>query len=205
MILLGSVARKYLCYLLSRHLGPEPGILPQKRRSRTASELLNTIGQFRRGSNFNFYAPNNGALTQTILTDRNISGNTLLAHSPLHDDQGDRGPLAPLLYSQTETHDVPVYTLAQRVQILASKIDLDDVAIDPAPFQLVKGTSLYKLREALSNIYSRGAVPIRPRAKKISTYRVAHTSKSVVEEDENVTPQVSATMPVNNTSTGNAS
>ncbi|VDM62693.1 unnamed protein product [Angiostrongylus costaricensis] len=170
MILLGSVARKYLCYLLTKHLGPEPGILQQKRRSRTASELLNTIGQFRliekktqivqrpifsfirfrRGSNLNFNAPNNGSLTQAILTDRNISGNTLLAHSPLHDDQGDRGPLAPLLYSQTETHDVPVHTLAQRVQILASKIDLDDVAIDPAPFQLVKGTSLYKVHTLFS-------------------------------------------------------
>lgn len=47
MILLGSVARKYLCYLLTKHIGPEPGIQSHKRKSRTASELLNTIGQFR--------------------------------------------------------------------------------------------------------------------------------------------------------------
>lgn len=35
--------------------------------------------------------------------------------------------------------------MAKRAEVLASKLDLDDVAIDPAPFQLVKGTSLYKV------------------------------------------------------------
>ncbi|KJH51392.1 CBS domain protein [Dictyocaulus viviparus] len=150
MILLGSVARKYLCYLLSKNLGPEPGIQIHKRKSRTASELLNTIGQFRRGSNANFNAIN-GSSPHGFLTDRNISGNTLLAHSPLHDDQGERGPLASLLYSQkNETLDVPAHSLAKRAEILASKIDLDDVAIDPAPFQLVKGTSLYKVHTLFS-------------------------------------------------------
>ncbi|WKX95911.1 hypothetical protein Q1695_012402 [Nippostrongylus brasiliensis] len=199
MTLMGSVARKYLCYLLTKHLGPEPGIQMHKRKSRTASELLNTIGQFRRGSNVNFNAIN-GSPSQGFLTDRNISGNTLLAHSPLHDNQGERGPLASLLYSQNDTLEVPVHSLAKRAEILSSKLDLDDVAIDPAPFQLVKGTSLYKvhtlfsllalnhayvtekgrlvgvvalkeLREALSNIYSRGAVPIRPRARTMSSFR----------------------------------
>ncbi|VDL71969.1 unnamed protein product [Nippostrongylus brasiliensis] len=186
-----NVARKYLCYLLTKHLGPEPGIQMHKRKSRTASELLNTIGQFRRGSNVNFNAIN-GSSSQGFLTDRNISGNTLLAHSPLHDNQGERGPLASLLYSQNDTLEVPVHSLAKRAEILSSKLDLDDVAIDPAPFQLVKGTSLYKvhtlfsllalnhayvtekgrlLREALSNIYSRGAVPIRPRARTMSSFR----------------------------------
>ncbi|KAK6054396.1 CBS domain protein [Cooperia oncophora] len=202
MTLLGSVARKYLCYLLVKHLGPDPGIQLHKRKSRTASELFNTIGQFRRGSNVNFNAINNGTSPQGFLTDRNISGNTLLAHSPLHDNQGERGPLASLLYSQTENSEVPVHSLAKRAEILASKLHLDDVAIDPAPFQLVKGTSLYKvhtlfsllalnhayvtekgrlvgvvalkeLREALSNIYSRGAVPIRPRVRTMSSFRVA--------------------------------
>ncbi|KAJ1358602.1 Voltage gated chloride channel [Parelaphostrongylus tenuis] len=229
MILLGSVARKYLCYLLSKNLGPEPRLLGQKRKSRSASELLYTIGQFRKGSNSNFNTLHNGASTQRMLTDRNISGNTLLAHSPLHDDQGERGPLAPLLYSQTGSFEAPPHSLAQRAQILASKIDLDDVAIDSAPFQLVKGTSLYKvhtlfsllalnhayvtekgrlvgvvalkeLREALSNIYSRGAVPIRPRAK-LSTYRVAGAPEC---DDEDLDkPLVTSAAPVSNTLSGN--
>lgn len=62
---------------------------------------------FRRGSNVNFNTIG-GSPSHTYLTDRNISGNTLLAHSPLHDNQGERGPLASLLYSQTENHEVPV-------------------------------------------------------------------------------------------------
>uniref|UniRef100_A0A1I7XQT6 Uncharacterized protein n=1 Tax=Heterorhabditis bacteriophora TaxID=37862 RepID=A0A1I7XQT6_HETBA len=231
MTLLGSVARKYLCYILSKRLGPEPSLHYTKRRSRTASEIFSTIGQFRRGSAANLNNVNNGS--PAYLTDRNISGNTLLAHSPLHDNQGERGPLAPLLYSQTETVETPVvrfflffftswryssnavnyighaisnfevfsylshhiyfrsthclqyfkHTLSKRAEILASKIDLDDVAIDPAPFQLVKGTSLYKLREAFSNIYSRGAVPIRPRTRTLSSFRMNQTSNENGTED----------------------
>ncbi|KHJ95906.1 chloride transporter, ClC family [Oesophagostomum dentatum] len=151
MTLLGSVARKYLCYLLTKHLGAEPGIHVHKRKSRTASELLNTIGTFRRGSNINFNTVSGSPQhLHNFLTDRNISGNTLLAHSPLHDNQGERGPLASLLYSQADSHEVPVHSMAKRAEILASKIDLDDVAIDPAPFQLVKGTSLYKVHTLFS-------------------------------------------------------
>ncbi|KAK6732521.1 hypothetical protein RB195_016725 [Necator americanus] len=229
MTLLGSVARKYLCYLLTKHLGAEPGIQTSKRKSRTASELLNTIGQFRRGSNVNYNAVG-GPLSQAYLTDRNISGNTLLAHSPLHENQGERGPLASLLYSQSENHEVPVHSIAKRAEILASKIDLDDVAIDPAPFQLVKGTSLYKvhtlfsllalnhayvtekgrlvgvvalkeLREALSNIYSRGAVPIRPRARTMSTFRMSAPERQngVTHENENP-PEITISVPTNSTS-----
>ncbi|KHJ77432.1 hypothetical protein OESDEN_22948, partial [Oesophagostomum dentatum] len=90
MTLLGSVARKYLCYLLTKHLGAEPGIHVHKRKSRTASELLNTIGTFRRGSNINFNTVSGSPQhLHNFLTDRNISGNTLLAHSPLHDNQGE--------------------------------------------------------------------------------------------------------------------
>ncbi|KAL6733311.1 hypothetical protein Aduo_003965 [Ancylostoma duodenale] len=229
MTLLGSVARKYLCYLLTKHLGAEPGIQMHKRKSRTASELLNTIGQFRRGSNVNFNTIG-GSPQHTYLTDRNISGNTLLAHSPLHDNQGERGPLASLLYSQTENHEVPVHSISKRAEILASKIDLDDVAIDPAPFQLVKGTSLYKvhtlfsllalnhayvtekgrlvgvvalkeLREALSNIYSRGAVPIRPRARTMSTFRVASQEhQNGLTHDGDVAPEITVSVPTNSTS-----
>ena len=47
MILLGSVSRKYLLYLLTRKLGPEPGLNVARRRSKTASEIMNTINNFR--------------------------------------------------------------------------------------------------------------------------------------------------------------
>lgn len=197
MTLLGSVGRRYLMYLLQRRLGPEPEFMIQRRRSRTASELFSTIQNLRRGSGVgtNSLTRNNSYMNQQqLMTDRNISGNTLLPQSPLHDDQGERSPIAPLLYAQTEHSEPIVHSLARRAEILASKIDMEEVAIDPAPFQLVKGTSLYKvhtlfsllalnhayvtekgrlvgvialkeLREALSNIYSRGAVAPKPRIR----------------------------------------
>ncbi|VDN03914.1 unnamed protein product [Thelazia callipaeda] len=174
-ILLGSVARKYLNYLLLEKLGADSII--DRRRGSTTSDLLSHIRK-------------NSALNVTsILTDRNISGNTLLANSPLHEDHGGDSPLAPLLRRQTDPdfHTTNL-SVAQRSSILQRAIDLDKIAIDPAPFQLVLGTSLYRvhtlfsllglnhayitnrgkligvisikeLREALANIYSRGAVP----------------------------------------------
>ncbi|CAB3403791.1 unnamed protein product [Caenorhabditis bovis] len=205
MTLLGSVGRKYLVYLLQKRLGPEPELYSHRRRSRTASEIFSTIQNLRkhsrRGSSLNnaiSHHTSNGH--SQVLTDRNISGNTLLPQSPLHEEQGERSRLAPLLYSQNEHHEPIVHSLAKRAEILSSKLDLEEVAIDPAPFQLVRGTSLYKvhtlfsllalnhayvtekgrlvgvvalkeLREALSNIYSRGAVVPRPRVR-LSTFRL---------------------------------
>ncbi|VDO66147.1 unnamed protein product [Onchocerca flexuosa] len=72
-ILLGSVARKYLNYLLYEKLGSDSMIV--RRRTNTTSEILNHL---RRSSRLS---------TTNLLTDRNISGNTLLANSPLHDDR----------------------------------------------------------------------------------------------------------------------
>ncbi|PAV77866.1 hypothetical protein WR25_19516 [Diploscapter pachys] len=46
-ILLGSVSRRYLLYLLTRKLGPEPKLNVTRRRSKTASEIMNTINNFR--------------------------------------------------------------------------------------------------------------------------------------------------------------
>uniref|UniRef100_A0A0M3J1C5 Chloride channel protein n=1 Tax=Anisakis simplex TaxID=6269 RepID=A0A0M3J1C5_ANISI len=92
------------------------------------------------------------------------------------------------LKRQSEPELSAQLTLVDRVMQLKQRIDLDDIAIDPAPFQLVMGTSLYKvhtlfsllslnhayvthrgrlvgviaikeLREALADIYTRGAVP----------------------------------------------
>uniref|UniRef100_A0A0N5AGE0 Chloride channel protein n=1 Tax=Syphacia muris TaxID=451379 RepID=A0A0N5AGE0_9BILA len=219
-ILLGSVARKYLNYLLMERLGPDPALLERKRRN-TASEIFSP---FKRTSHMNL---------NTFLTDRNISGNTLLAHSPLHDSLRENGPLAPLLRRQAEPdiHVLFCYywfiafflfwirtlkctscflqnhtSLLDRAALLQRKIDLDEIAIDPAPFQLVLGTSLYKvhtlfsllglhhayvtnrgklvgvistkeLRDALANIYSRGAVPTYSVRK--STMSLNHPSDSV--------------------------
>ncbi|CAI2333487.1 unnamed protein product [Caenorhabditis sp. 36 PRJEB53466] len=202
MTLLGSVARKYLLYLIQRKLGPEPELFGHRRRSRTASEIFSTIHNLRKYSRRGSLATTGGHLSQAnaLMTDRNISGNTLLPQSPLHEDQGDRSPLAPLLYAQTNQHEPIVHSLAKRAEILSKKLDMEEVAIDPAPFQLVRGTSLYKvhtlfsllalnhayvtekgrlvgvvavkeLREALSNIYSRGAVVPRPRVRT-STFRL---------------------------------
>ncbi|CAD6199746.1 unnamed protein product [Caenorhabditis auriculariae] len=212
MTLLGSVGRKYLVYLVQRKLGPEPEFVSHRRRSRTASEIFSTIQNFgiSRGSAPGSLPHNNSFPTQ-LLTDRNISGNTLLPQSPLHDDQGDRSPLAPLLYSQTEQSEPIVHSLAKRAEILSSKLDLDDLAIDPAPFQLVRGTSLYKvhtlfsllalnhayvtekgrlvgvvavkeLREAFSHIYSRGAI-IPTQRTRTSTFRINNEDQQSEDVD----------------------
>ncbi|KAI1726742.1 voltage gated chloride channel domain-containing protein [Ditylenchus destructor] len=179
-ILLGSVARKYLHFLLTNHLGPDPSLLlnNRRRKNRNASELF---GSFRRNSTVN--------LNSVLLNDRNVCGNTLLSISPLHEEHNPRNsPLAPLLrQAHSDTH-TPHATLVDRATQLKKSVDLDEVAIDPAPFQLVQGTSLYKvhtlfsllglnhayvthrgkligvvalreLRLALANIYTRGAVP----------------------------------------------
>ncbi|CAI5442762.1 unnamed protein product [Caenorhabditis angaria] len=181
MTLLGSVARKYLVYLIQQKLGSEADMFAQRRNDQTSSELFISL---RQGS-------------QPMLTDRSISGSTLLPQSLLHDDQGENGPLASLLYSQNEDTTPIVHSMAQKVELLSSKVDLIEVAIDPAPFQLVRGTSLYKvhtlfsllalnhayvtekgrlvgvvsvkeLRETLNNIYSRGAVAPRQRVRPIN-------------------------------------
>lgn len=76
-ILLGSVARKYLHFLLTNHLGPDPSLLlnNRRRKNRNASELF---GSFRRNSTVN--------LNSVLLNDRNVCGNTLLSISPLHEE-----------------------------------------------------------------------------------------------------------------------
>lgn len=62
-----------------RKLGPDPALLSkEKKKLRTPSDLFGTL---RRNSTHNL---------NNWLTDRNISGNTLLANSPLHDVQRER-------------------------------------------------------------------------------------------------------------------
>lgn len=82
-ILLGSVARKYLHFLMTTHLGPVPSgnslhahASRLTRHKGNASELF---GQFRRNSQLNLNS-------HLVLNDRNVCGNTLLSISPLHED-----------------------------------------------------------------------------------------------------------------------
>ncbi|KAL3120730.1 hypothetical protein niasHT_008022 [Heterodera trifolii] len=200
-ILLGSVARKYLHYLLTSHLGPDPALLlhgSRRRKSRTMSGF--SEGTFHRNS-----TPNNTLAATAVpanykmsmINDRNLFGNTLLSISPLHDDQSKSGRLVPLLMRhQKEAKSINQQqaclgrstSVRDRAAQLRKPIDLDEVAIDAAPFQLVIGTSLYRvhtlfallglnhayvtnrgrlvgvvalreLRAALAHIYTRGALP----------------------------------------------
>ncbi|KAE9552456.1 hypothetical protein FO519_004341 [Halicephalobus sp. NKZ332] len=128
-ILLGSVGRKYLYFLLTSQLGPDPSLLT-KRNSVSASEIHITT---RRNSAAN--------LNSVRFNDRNIHGNTLLSTKT--------SPLAPLLRRQTLPEAVNLSIVDRQIQ-MQKPIELDDVAIDPAPFQLVLGTSLYKVHTLFS-------------------------------------------------------
>ncbi|KAJ1351051.1 hypothetical protein KIN20_006988 [Parelaphostrongylus tenuis] len=191
-ILLGSVAKRYLVMLLRRYVL----INQQDNRSSarmTPTEIFNTIR--RTSMRLSRRSPSrrskDGRETDStkseteqvdVVTDRNYSGNTLLSISPLH--APSNVPLQAV-FTRPSTTDVTKEndpkTLIDRV------IDLDEIAIDAAPFQLVLGSSLYKvhtlfsllglshayvtdcgrlvgvvglkeLRDALGNIYLRGAV-----------------------------------------------
>uniref|UniRef100_A0A0N4ZZZ1 Chloride channel protein n=1 Tax=Parastrongyloides trichosuri TaxID=131310 RepID=A0A0N4ZZZ1_PARTI len=185
-ILLGSVSRKYLIFLINTHCGYEQSVGNEKRKSKTASEIF---GAYRRNSS----TPNN------VLNDRSLNGSHLLSISPLHNDNshGVRSPLAPLIRrQQNESEASTGLNIVDRLLQLRKPIDLEEIAIDPAPFQMVLGTSLYKvhtlfsllglnhsyvthhgrlvgvvslreLRHALAHVYSRGAVaPTRKRKQK---------------------------------------
>lgn len=144
------MARKYLSYLLTNHLGPDPALLfahkqnnANRRSIRAASELFGTFTR-RSFNNLNHL---------NVLNDRHITGNTLLSTSPLHEEHNEHNsPLAPLLRRQTlpDAFMPKQQSLAERAMQLRKPIDLDEVAIDPAPFQLVLGTSLYKVHTLFS-------------------------------------------------------
>uniref|UniRef100_A0A1I7RIW9 Chloride channel protein n=1 Tax=Bursaphelenchus xylophilus TaxID=6326 RepID=A0A1I7RIW9_BURXY len=199
-ILLGSVARKYLNYLLNVHLGADP-LLSNRPSSRASKKSPRE---------------QNGH----TMTTKTFSGNTLLSISPLHEDskcqttlnsifRRPNQPLDPfseirgssfmrgIFSSASFRRDQPDLTmtppnsaLRDHAKKLEKPINLDELAIDSAPFQLVLGTSLYKvhtlfsllslnhayvthrgklvgvvalreLRLALADIYTRGAVPNR--------------------------------------------
>lgn len=212
-ILLGSVSRKYLHFLLTDRLGPDPSLLlhrSRRRKSRTNTttntenngENINNLNKrmdsiSRRNVESMRLLPGATPPKMSVINERNLFGNTLLSISPLHEDRGARrNVLGPLLLRQQGFHQMPLFSKLDgarssrnRSALLRQPIDLDDeLAIDAAPFQLVIGTSLYKvhtlfsllglnhayvthrgrlvgvvalreLRAALANIYTRGAVP----------------------------------------------
>ncbi|CAJ0939243.1 unnamed protein product, partial [Mesorhabditis belari] len=216
MTLLGQVSRHYLAHLLLRKLGPDSQALP-RRRSFVASEVFSAIGgTLRRNASMQAMTPRNEEQRHSWhpdgpLTDRGLSGAHLLAHSPLHHNPHERERFAPFLAAHNEPQERRASTTADRAIILASTIDLDDVAIDPAPFQLVKGTSLYKvhtlfsllalnhayvtengrligvvalkeLRETLAHIYTRGAIPPRKQTLQVSSARKSSVAGNSVRE-----------------------
>ncbi|CAD5228245.1 unnamed protein product [Bursaphelenchus xylophilus] len=168
-ILLGSVSRKYLNFMLTVKIGADPTLLKKR--------LL------KRSSCGNMYS--NNLLLQNITT-----GSTLLSSSPLHEAR--RQSVKHTLYRSHKSKDLDCLGLnstCDPYENLEKTIDVNSLAIDSAPFQLVLGTSLYKvhtlfsllglnhayvtnrgrlvgvvalreLRLALADIYVKGAVPL---------------------------------------------
>uniref|UniRef100_A0A915MQ33 Chloride channel protein n=1 Tax=Meloidogyne javanica TaxID=6303 RepID=A0A915MQ33_MELJA len=128
-ILLGSVSRKYLHFLLTDRLGPDPSLLLHRSRRRkgrptTTTNMENT------GENINL---NNKRLDS--ISRRNVEAMRLLP-----------GAMPPKM-SKLDG----VRSSRNRSALLRQPIDLDDeLAIDAAPFQLVIGTSLYKVHTLFS-------------------------------------------------------
>ncbi|KAF1765408.1 hypothetical protein GCK72_005360 [Caenorhabditis remanei] len=212
-ILLGSVAKRYLTMLLRRH------VLVNQQDSRnigriTPAEIFNTIRRTsmrlsRRSPSrrSNSSQTRENSIPETARSDaqstndqvefvseRTISGNTLLSISPLHCPNN-----IPLQAVFTRPSSADLSKAETNEDILLNRnIDLDEIAIDAAPFQLVLGSSLYKvhtlfsllglshayvtdcgklvgvvglkeLRDAMANIYVRGAVaPVKPDRKLTS-------------------------------------
>uniref|UniRef100_A0AC35U4S9 Chloride channel protein n=1 Tax=Rhabditophanes sp. KR3021 TaxID=114890 RepID=A0AC35U4S9_9BILA len=221
-ILLGSISKQYLNFLLQRYFGPDPSMLNKKRRSQTASDIF---GTFRRNSAVNL---------NSVLNERTITGSHLLSISPLHNDHSERSPLGPLLRRQGDGEGTSSMNVVDRVIQLRKPIDLDDIAIDPAPFQMVLGTSLYKvhtlfsllglnhtyvthrgrlvgvvalkeLRLALSHIYTRGAVAPPVHNRKLSYQAVPKNDGTESTCDTNTVFTSNNVSPSNNQPIGQTS
>uniref|UniRef100_A0A1I7YF69 Chloride channel protein n=1 Tax=Steinernema glaseri TaxID=37863 RepID=A0A1I7YF69_9BILA len=208
-ILLGSVAKKYLLLLMRRHLIECPSVRSGRR---TPAEIFNHIRRTsmrlsRRQGNrrserslpeLEKSEKSKGLdVNDETINDISVTGNTLLSISPLHPPKS-----APLttLFSKPSGSDIRDEngSFVDIEERLDRVVDLDEVAIDSAPFQLVMGSSLYKvhtlfsllglshayvtdcgrmmgvialkeLRDALANIYVRGAVPVKVDRKLTSS------------------------------------
>ncbi|CAB3404579.1 unnamed protein product [Caenorhabditis bovis] len=217
-ILLGSVAKRYLTMLLRRH------VLITQQDSRNSSritpaEIFNTIrrtsmrlsrrsahrrstSSTREASATMESARSDNTDQVELMSERSIGGNTLLSISPLHAPNN-----VPLQAIFTRPVSADFHKETNTDVLLDRNIDLDEVAIDSAPFQLVLGSSLYKvhtlfsllglshayvtdcgklvgvvglkeLRDALANIYVRGVVaPAKPDRKLTSGAFIDFQSK----------------------------
>ncbi|TMS32436.1 hypothetical protein L596_000270 [Steinernema carpocapsae] len=228
-ILLGSVAKKYLLLLMRRHLIEAPSVRSGRRTPaeifnhirRTSMRLSRRQAANRRSDRSLAESEKSKNLLDVAndetLNDISVTGNTLLSISPLHPPKS-----APLttLFTKPSSNDIrdengSAVDIEERLDRV---VDLDEVAIDSAPFQLVMGSSLYKvhtlfsllglshayvtdcgrlmgvialkeLRDALANIYVRGAVPVKVDRKLTSSeYFIprmyAHTSNGASGGDE---------------------
>uniref|UniRef100_A0AAF5PXW5 CBS domain-containing protein n=1 Tax=Wuchereria bancrofti TaxID=6293 RepID=A0AAF5PXW5_WUCBA len=200
-ILLGSVAKKYLAVMMRRQLiDAEFNPFSNKR---TPAEIFNSIKRSSlRLSKRQRSQSNGGNSAASLVPDAkenlpdegSITGNTLLSISPLHAPHDL--PLSAIFVKPT-ADELKRRAKVSKDNLLDQVIDLDEVAIDSAPFQLVLGSSLYKvhtlfsllalshayvtdrgrligvialkeLRDALANIYIRGAVPVNSERKLTS-------------------------------------
>ncbi|VDM07706.1 unnamed protein product [Wuchereria bancrofti] len=216
-ILLGSVAKKYLAVMMRRQLiDAEFNPFSNKR---TPAEIFNSIKRSSlRLSKRQRSQSNGGNSAASLVPDAkenlpdegSITGNTLLSISPLHAPHGylffkfwlvdsAKLPYLPLsaIFVKPTADELKRRAKVSKDNLLDQVIDLDEVAIDSAPFQLVLGSSLYKvhtlfsllalshayvtdrgrligvialkeLRDALANIYIRGAVPVNSERKLTS-------------------------------------
>ncbi|CAJ0581660.1 unnamed protein product, partial [Mesorhabditis spiculigera] len=210
-LLLGSVAKRYLVMLLRRHVLVSQQDSKQSRL--TPADIINTIRRtsmrlskrnsarrqeqeqriaekalHRAASNRSAEsAPmlGNREEEQYVVSDRTFSGNTYLSISPLHAPNN-----VPLHAVFTRPSNTELHKDQSEEELLNRTIDLDEIAIDSAPFQLVHGSSLYKvhslfsllglshayvsdrgrligvvglkeLRDALAHIYLRGVLPAK--------------------------------------------
>ncbi|CAD6192279.1 unnamed protein product [Caenorhabditis auriculariae] len=233
-ILLGSVAKRYLTMLLRRH------VLVSQQDSRasarmTPTEIFNTIR--RTSMRLSKRSPSRRSTTSQpreasesarsdvdveLLSERTISGNTYLSISPLHAPNN-----VPLQAVFTRPSGLDSDSVGEKnTEVLLDRnIDLDEVAIDAAPFQLVLGSSLYKvhtlfsllglshayvtdcgklvgvvglkeLRDALANIYVRGVVaPPKPDRKLTSGTMLFPRKDSRTDETSNGASIVAPDLP----------
>uniref|UniRef100_A0A1I7SES9 Chloride channel protein n=1 Tax=Bursaphelenchus xylophilus TaxID=6326 RepID=A0A1I7SES9_BURXY len=127
-ILLGSVARRYLNLLVTIHLGHDPALYAKKR------SMTNIPMQIRNS-----------------FVGGHLLGHTLLSSSPLHDGKELTVKNTPLRPNRSDPNfAVGDKALMEHASTLEQPIDIDSLAIDSAPFQLVLGTSLYKVHQLFS-------------------------------------------------------
>uniref|UniRef100_A0A7I4KA89 Chloride channel protein n=1 Tax=Brugia malayi TaxID=6279 RepID=A0A7I4KA89_BRUMA len=185
--------KKYLAVMMRRQLiDAEFNPFSNKR---TPAQIFNSIKRSSLRLSKRQRGQSNGASSAVPLVpnakenlpdEGSITGNTLLSISPLHAPHDL--PLSAIFVKPT-ADELKRRAKVSKDNLLDQVIDLDEVAIDSAPFQLVLGSSLYKvhtlfsllalshayvtdrgrligvialkeLRDALANIYIRGAVPV---------------------------------------------